>query len=373
MATVQAFPEFQASEISPTTPRVALLVGSNDALHCGVKDYARKLAEVLGEHNLRADVLAPPSWERTRFMRFFKDYLRGRYDLFHLQYPSIGMKASLMPHAFGLMGGRRRTLVTFHEFSALPFSQRTSLHLFRATVGTILLSTEFERAAMNRNFGALGAKQRVIPIGSNIPAAPISADIFPEVIYFGQIRPNKGIETFVHLAQMCAAEGKSYRFRALGSVPSSRKQYAESLAATAGSSVYWSYDLEESEVARILARSLAAYLPYPDGVSERRGSLLAAFANGIPVISQFGPASTSTLKKLVLCASEPREALAILERLHKRPELRREQEESARNYVVERSWASVAGRHLAIYEELYGKRVRATTWRTIGGEQSSVG
>jgi glycosyltransferase involved in cell wall biosynthesis len=351
MATVRAIPEYRSSETCPAGPRVALLVGNNETLHCGVKDYARKLAEVLRVHRIHAEVLAPPSWNRAGFMTFWKERLQGQYDLFHVQYPSIGMKASLMPHALGAMCGRQRTLITIHECSALPRSQRAALQLFRGTAGTILLCTDFERAMMNRYLGRLGAKQRVVPIGSNIPRGVADSRIQQEIIYFGQIRRNKGIEAFLDLAELSLEKGFDFKFHIVGGVPASQKAYAEALMLHADQRIRWSCGLSSPEVAQVLANGLAAYLPFPDGAGERRGSLLAALENGLPVLSREGPATTPELRKAFFHVDSRENALKTLIDLQTSGQMRNEMAERARHYASRRDWDVIATEHAQIYSQ----------------------
>ena len=111
------------------------------------------------------------------------------------------------------------------------------------------------------------------------------------VVYFGQIRPNKGLEQFLELANRSIASKRPFKFKIMGSVPGAHQGYMRSLRSACSPAVDWALDLSFADVAETLAASFAAYLPFPDGASERRGSLLAALANGLPVLSTFGSAT----------------------------------------------------------------------------------
>ena len=67
----------------------------------------------------------------------------------------------------------------------------------------------------------------------------------------------------------------------------------------------------QQEVAEILADTKVMYLPYPDGLSERRGSFLAAVVNGAAVVSREG-ACTSQQQKEMFELVEKEEAAEII-------------------------------------------------------------
>lgn len=63
--------------------------------------------------------------------------------------------------------------------------------------------------------------------------------------------------------------------------------------------------LEAEAVAEQLAQASVALLPFPDGASFRRGSLLAAAACGVPIVTRHGHDTPETLTRLLQpCTSQ---------------------------------------------------------------------
>ena len=85
----------------------------------------------------------------------------------------------------------------------------------------------------------------------------------------------------------------------------------------------WLLDRGDDETAGLLAGASAAYLPYPDGASERRGSLIAALGNGAPVVTTDGPDRPADMDGVVMLAPDPAAACARLEALFAAPDSER--------------------------------------------------
>lgn len=337
-----------------TNTSVCMAVGDNDTEHCGVKDYALRLAEALRQIGLCAEVVAPPDWGVKSFLRFCHELRERRVDIVHLQYPSIGNRHSLGPHLLGLMRVARGVVVTLHEYSALPFMQKYSTHLFRFSSDQLLFTAEAER---NR-YGYSTVMRRVVHIGSNVPAAVSDGSRTQVVLYFGQIRPNKGLEEFLHLARHSMARGKPYRFQVVGSVPQRRADYFQAIRPTADPRVEWFIDLPAERIGQLMAHALAAYMPFPDGASYRRGSLLAALTNGLPVITRIGQATPHEMAELLLPATEPSAAVDHLDRLCENPDRALSLSLAARKFAERFSWTHIARQHKQIYyETLSGARM----------------
>jgi glycosyltransferase involved in cell wall biosynthesis len=332
--------------------KIAMIVGDNRTLHCGVKDHAYVLAQALRGMGFEVNVIAPAKWSPASAWKFVNQLKEARYDIVHVQYPSIGFRASLAPHLLGLTRAARATVVTLHEYSALPKAQKWSTHVFRFSCNAIMFGSEFEQVNYNRRLGALGAEQHVFPILSQVPAGPMTSERDDTVVHFGQIRPHKGLEAYLDLARYSIGLGKPYQFHILGSISAANEAYAKVLRAQAPAELRWSLDLSFEEVGCVLARSFAAYLPFPDGASERRGSLPAAWLNGTPVLSRLGPATTPTLSRLMIPVYSAEEALAALDRLANQEHEWERISRTVRDYAQSHSWQDVAKQHANIYLHL---------------------
>jgi glycosyltransferase involved in cell wall biosynthesis len=332
--------------------RVAMIVGDNRTRHCGVKDGAHQLAEALTHNGFDVSVLAPKDWSPKSVWKFFRQLRREKYDILHVQYPSIGYRGSLVPHMLGLMHTARAAVATLHEYSAFPRIQKLSTHVFRLSADALFFGSEYERSKFNSYLGLLGASQVVFPVVSQVPSVPTSNGRDTTVLYFGQIRPNKGLEAYLSLARQSVQLRRMYQFRIMGSISKAHEVYAQSLQAQAPKEIRWSFDLPFEEIGSILSRSFAAYLPFPDGASERRGSLLAAWANGLPVVSQIGPATTPSLRELLVIARDAEEALCALDKLAARPDESERIGRASREYSLSRTWGDVAKRYADVYRAL---------------------
>lgn len=333
--------------------KVAMIVGDNRTRHCGVKDGAHQLADALGRIGFEVNVLAPNSWDPVSVVKFARLLRKEKYDILHVQYPSIGYRASLMPHVLGFLGISRAAIVTLHEFSGFTKLQQLSTHLFRCSAATILFVSEYEKSGFNRHLGLIGARQELFPVVSQVPAAPLSNERDMTVVYFGQIRPNKGLEAYLQLAQRSIELRKPYGFHILGSISSAHEEYARSLQVQAPPELRWSFDLPFEEIGEILGISFAAYLPFPDGASERRGSLVAALLNGLPVLSRIGAATPPAIRELVLSVNNTEEALSALDELSSRPDEYTRISRASREYGREHTWEDVARQHAGFYRALF--------------------
>jgi len=341
-----------------TSLKVCLLAGSSQVRHCGVKDYAQRLAEALAERGIEAEVHAPPDWSLLSFLKLRNRLRAGCFDVLHVQYPSIGFRYSLLPHLAGLTGIAKATCVTLHECSRLPRLQRFSTHLFSFSTEAILFTTEEERKSFAGGAWNGRSSLQVVPIASNVPEAPPGCPSERIVLYFGQIRPDKGIEAFLELARLSAQDGASFEFHMIGACLPRHEDYLQQLRRYAPNNIHWIIGAELTEVALRMSSALAAYLPFPDGATYRRGSIIAALINGLPVISTSFPVTPDSLARVVLRADTPEQAFAHLRLLQDSPERRQEVSAASRLLGLQFSWGQVAETHDLLYKRLVGWKTR---------------
>ncbi|MDX1665425.1 MAG: glycosyltransferase family 4 protein [Candidatus Promineifilaceae bacterium] len=231
-----------------------------------------------------------------------------------------------------------------------------------------------------------------IPIGSNIaprPADPARALLVrrrlriapaaPLLAYFGFLNESKGADTLVRALALLLEEDAHAARRAGeahlvfvgasvgGSDSANNSAFLHELRALVEASglqerVHWTGFLPEREVSDHLHAADLVVLPYRDGASLRRGTLMAALAHGRPTVSTRPPdaAPASPLVHgeniwLVPPQSTP-ELADALRHLLAHPALRARLAAGAAALAPRFSWQRIAAETAAFYQ-----RVRATS------------
>jgi len=198
-------------------------------------------------------------------------------------------------------------VTTFHDLrhpylfpKAGPLRAWVTRHL--ACASSVAIGTNGADVALLRKWRANGV---LIPIGSNIP--PTSArDLqairarygipaaVPLLTTFGLLNQSKGIETVIDVLAILRREGTDAHLLLIGAGagmndPTNRVTEVtvdrQCAAAELTAFVHRTGPLPAAAVAETLAASDVCVLPYRDGASPRRGSLLAALTQSIPVIT----------------------------------------------------------------------------------------
>jgi glycosyltransferase involved in cell wall biosynthesis len=194
----------------------------------------------------------------------------------------------------------------------------------------------------------------VIPIGTSIlPVQGGEPRHFDEVIYFGLIAPRKGVEQVLEFASIARREQAGFGVRLIGRVPIEFRDYAKKLMTEAAAlPVIWTLEESELEVAERLARASLAYLPFPDGASDRRSSLKAALSSGVVCISTEGKGVSEEMRKILIFASDSEHAVATAKvLLADRCALERLSKEGVA-YSDSFRWDHIARSHLQVYGRL---------------------
>lgn len=340
--------------------RVALLCGSCPEGVCGVGDYTVRLAGSLNAIGIEAFVINTGNGRLRDVFDSDRHLQSLKPDIVHIQYPTLGFGSRLGAQGQSLL---RRCVVTVHEVSQARLLRKIALLPFAVRPKHIIFTSEYERHFGLRWAPWLCQQSSVIPVPSNIKEAlRAPTRNAKEIVHFGLVMPRKGIENVIRLANLLHAKDSALRIRIVGTSPPKHVRYFERLhATTAGLPILWDCGLDEDQVAQRLASSSVAYLPYPDGASERRTSLKAALINRVAVITTKGPQTPIGLEKVVRICETPEQALAVAIMLLENPNERSELADKGLAYARQFSWQRTAQLHSSIYQEVLFQRGEQNT------------
>lgn len=337
--------------------------------------------------NQKIPVLRPNRITVRSVMRALR---RSRARVAHIQYQTGAYEmrptANLLPLALGMLWGRA-TVVTFHDLlvpylfpKAGPVREWANRILARGA--TAVVATNEADASRLRGWGV--RRVELIPIGSNIRNNPPAGYEREEwrsahnialnatvLAYFGFLNSTKGLDSLLRMVATLEKRVPSrYRLMmvggGLGSSDPTNRATAEALDTLArqlgiADRLFWTGYLEPQEVSAALLAADIAVLPFADGATFRRGSLLAVLEHGLPVVTTGGRKSEVALvngENVVLVAVGDEEGLlGSIERLAGDELLRKRLSEGALILARHFSWEAIAEKHLRLYAELLGGEV----------------
>jgi glycosyltransferase involved in cell wall biosynthesis len=332
-------------------PRIALVTAPADEGLTAIGDYTRLLCERLRAVGVDAVHLQHDEWGFGGLKRLLQRIEDLRPSLVHIQHPQGAYGRSLGPQLLSLL---RPAVVTLHEASRYgPVRGRARLLPFLARSRRVVVTSEFERRYVAAFAPWARRRLRVIPLASNIPAAPgRGVPAARRLVYFGSIRPDKGLETFLRVAERLAAEPQNLECAVIGNPVPTSVEYAQCLrAGHSACDLQWLSGLAAVEVSAELAGARVAYLPFPDGASERRGSLLATLGCGLPTVSTAGRHTTPALRRAIVPVSTEAEAVATIATLINDDAAWEQSSRRARDYASRFTWDAIVQSHLALYRE----------------------
>lgn len=326
--------------------RIALLTGRPSGA-CGVADYSARLADALERSGAAVTLVTRERWDLRAVRDVRRSLRRLRPDVVHLQYPTADYRTSLAPHLLALAA--QPLVVTLHEASLAHALRKVTLPALLVRARAVVFTSTPERDHVVGRAPWVGSRSTVIPIASNIPIADPFPPREPRVAFFGLLTPEKGLDDVLELARL-ARRRPGTRVLVVGrperrypDLPARLREQASGLP------VDIALDRDAEEVAHLLAASAVGYLPFPDGASARRGSLLALLVNGVPTITTPGPFVDAELDAAVTLADDASSAWGAIERLLDDDAARATAAEAARRYGAARDWAEIAARHVALY------------------------
>lgn len=421
--------------------RIALLSAEYPPTPGGIGDYTRQLGVALAAHDFDVWVVTIASAQLQIFdLRGSQELARTivqpvpldwgwkswpavvaaldmlRPDLLHIQYQTgaYGMHPAinLLPWRLRGLPQRPRIAVTAHDLLEpylFPKAGRLRRYLTRrllcdADAAVVTNADDAAELAARHWFDAesrQAAQAHMIPIGSNIPvrlpddydraAWRVALGVTAHemlVAYFGLISRSKGLDTLLAaLAQLPA----TFKLIVIGGAATLTQDQAYAAAMQAqidelglrARVTITGQVASEVVAAQMHAADLAA-LPFADGASFRRGSLLAALAHGLPVVttdaefrvknselriknskfktrnSKLTTAADGMLvdgEHVLLVPPGDANALAVaMARLAGDAELRAQLSAVGRALAAEFSWERIAQQHAALYRTLVTRR-----------------
>ncbi len=278
---------------------------------------------------------------------------------------------------------RAHVVTTFHDLRVpylFPKAGRVrewvTRELARSSDATI--ATNAEDYATLARYSKVSA---LIPIGSNITTAPPAnydraawraqlgvAENESLLCYFGFLNESKGGETLIRaLAQMPNAKLLFIGGQVGASDPTNQayRHQVTALIVALGLTprVIWTdYTPPEIVTANLLAADVCA-LPYRDGASYRRGTLMAALAHGCAIVttvaSHQGLAVSQQLPQLehetncvLIPPDDPRALAQAIQRVLASPELRAKIGAGAHALAQHFTWDRIAQQHLEFYQQI---------------------
>jgi glycosyltransferase involved in cell wall biosynthesis len=336
--------------------RVLLISGSYPPATCGIGDYTQRLSESLNAIGTEAMLLRNVEWRVDQLASITAAVRSFNADIVHLQYPSEKYGASISPQ---LLSFTTPLVVTLHEFSHVRVPRKLASVPFLVSASHLVFTTGYEQSFVARRFPWIRRKSTVIPIGSNIPAADVSCERDSrKVVYFGLLSPRKGIESVLEFARIAKSRGADLQVEIVGTAVQRFRSYAQELmASSADLAITWTLDRALPEVGNVLHRASLAYLPFPDGASERRGTLKAALAAGLVCLTTQGEHTPEDLKKAVVITSGPGDALQIAQGIVQDQQQWDRLSAAARDYAKSFAWDRIAAMHLDLYSRLCQRHI----------------
>ncbi len=387
--------------------RICLISGEFPPMQGGVGDFTWRLGEALAAKGQQVTILTSRQasgttcagctvwgeisrwdwgfWEIAR--RLFR---QSEPDVVNIQFQTAayGMHPAINLFPWWLRRQSRRPLVviTFHDLlvpflfrGAGPLRRRVNDFMAQQADGVIATNEEDLLQLEQR---APAVPRRLIPIGSNILPPPRHEysrsawrarwGIQPEefaLAYFGFLNVTKGGEDLIGALELLVREGRPVKLLMVGgkvgSSDPTNRQYLDRVEqrirqSRLESHVIWTEYLPNAEVSATLWAADAAVLPYRDGASMRRGTLMAALAHGLPIVTTTPRLPIRLFRDgenlLMVPPASPQEIARAVVRLMEDPGLRERLGKGALALSEHFTWPAIADDTLQFFQELLTQR-----------------
>lgn len=304
--------------------RICFIVGSFPNMKCGVGDYTNILAKQLADSGNDISIITSKDakkemgksfnvfnimdfWDFKEKENILKVLKEINPDIVHIQYPSDVYGKSLFINLLPKIIKKEiecKVIETVHEY--LNYTVKGKIrNLINYYYADQIVVVEKQYIDMIKGFIPNISKKleiKYIPISSNIPKSSITEEgignmkkelgIEKNIIisYFGFINEVKGIETLIQAVNELVKRKYNIKLMILSELSKENNYHNKiiNMIEELGikDNIIVTGFIESSEkVADYIKLSDVSVLPFVDGVSERNGSFLAAYNQGIPIVT----------------------------------------------------------------------------------------
>lgn len=301
--------------------KIGFISGEFPPMPGGVGDFTRVLAERIGELGGDVYILSRPGSSSQTLkvstikgwglggVRVMRSWVREHgIDIVNLQYQTAAFDMSPFIHFLPDVLAAP-VVTTFHDLrhpylfpKAGPLRDWIVMRLARSSAGVITTNQEDDLRLRSL------PHRRLIPLGSSIPRADCgqgdatswrslagAAAASFVLGHFGFVKAVKGVDYLIEALASLRAEGHDLRLLFIGSrqnqvdssADASYLQGLDERIAKLGlaDAIAWTGYLPDHDVAACFKAVDLVALPYADGASYRRSSLLSAIHNGCPILT----------------------------------------------------------------------------------------
>ncbi len=389
--------------------RVTFLTGEYPPMQGGIADHIALLAQALAPLGVESSILINRRWQDTTGGTSLPEFpvnavvpnwgwrcwpavtrFLGAHqpDVLHIQYQAaafdLGGWVNWLPWFLKQRRVKTRLVTTFHDVrlpyifpKAGPFRWRSILALARFSDAVICTNRE-DLQTLQQAFDS-SPRLAHIPLGSNAdPQPPAEFDRSAWrgrygattdtllLAYFGFLNESKGGEELIEALARLRQQGIDARLVLIGGEvghadPTNRASAAkvQALIERRGLAgfVFRTGYVDLPQVSANLLAADAVVMPYRDGVSFRRTTLIAALRHGCPVVST-RPADPGLIPEIQpgqnMLLAPPGDAIGLantIARLAREPALRQKLGIGARQLGRLFEWERIAGETVKVYCE----------------------
>lgn len=327
-------------------------------------------------------LIAVRSWSLRHLVSIVSLVRKCEPDVVQFIYPAraygYALSPILLPYILVVLG--YPVVLTLHEFKIAHTLRKVADVILMLPMSGVLVPSSSERDAIARFSPPLASKVRVSTAGPTIRPSWLSEgerlrlrgklgiDEGEFVIaYFGFIHPHKGTSVALMAFRRLIERVPNSRLMVIGEFEPNKNPYHKSilrLSCDLGihDKVIWMGAQPNEAVSHLLQTCDAALLPFPDGASTRRGTLIVCVQHGLPVVTVRGEAEVERrFGKALLLVDSPDDSDGMAEKLASlHSGMLKELRQAALSAIPswEEAWNEIARHTISLYKEAISRKRR---------------